>query len=81
MNEVEYSVVIPAYNEEDRLSEPLRNALVDFRRRNESAEVIVVDDGSTDATSDMVRELETDFPELRLIRLPDNRLRKDCLAQ
>ena len=67
------SIVIPAYNEESRLAPTLREALAYFRARGRSVEVIVVDDGSRDRTSALVRELSADHEELRLIRLPKNR--------
>lgn len=69
----EYSVVIPAYNEEERLEAPLVETLDYFRREDVSAEVIVVDDGSRDDTAGVVRDLMDDWPELRLIQLPSNR--------
>jgi dolichyl-phosphate beta-glucosyltransferase len=67
------SVVIPAYNEAGRLPRTLRDlqAFLDTDRR--SAEVIVVDDGSTDGTSEVVRQAELDDDRIRLIRLPQNR--------
>ena len=67
------SVVIPAYHEEARLERTLREALLDLRARGTSCEVIVVDDGSRDGTSALVLRMEEEFPELRLIRLPENR--------
>jgi glycosyltransferase involved in cell wall biosynthesis len=53
--------VVCAYNEASFLDEVLRVLVA----CPELTEVIVVDDGSTDATSDVV---ERDFPEVRLIR-------------
>ncbi|HEX9944691.1 MAG TPA: dolichyl-phosphate beta-glucosyltransferase [Thermoanaerobaculia bacterium] len=53
MNEtsVELSVVIPSYNEEKRLEPGLRQALEYLARRGSSYELLVVDDGSRDATA------------------------------
>jgi dolichyl-phosphate beta-glucosyltransferase len=67
------SVVIPAYNEADRLPATLRDlgAFLDGDPR--PAEVIVVDDGSTDETSNVVRRVEAADSRFRLIRLPQNR--------
>lgn len=67
------SVVVPAYNEERRLERMLREALTVLYRRGTPFEVIVVDDGSQDETSALVLRLSAEFPELRLIRLPENR--------
>jgi glycosyltransferase involved in cell wall biosynthesis len=49
---MEPSIVIPAHNEEAGL----RLLLPELRRRFPAAEIIVVDDGSTDATATVVRE-------------------------
>jgi GT2 family glycosyltransferase len=49
------SVIIPAYNEEKRLAPTVREAVEYFRGRSRSAEIIVVDDGSKDRTSDLTR--------------------------
>ena len=69
----EYSVVIPAYNEEDRLEGPLLETLTYLRDRCEGFEILVVDDGSRDRTADVARDLGGDHPEVDLIRLPANR--------
>jgi dolichyl-phosphate beta-glucosyltransferase len=44
------SVVIPVYNEERRVGATLREGLAFLRKRRIAAEVLVVDDGSTDGT-------------------------------
>ncbi len=49
------SVVIPAYNEEDRIVPTLTAALDYLARRGAPAEVVVVSDGSRDRTADVVR--------------------------
>ena len=54
------SIVIPAYNEAARLGKTLR-AVVDYLRQNRpDAEVIVVDDGSSDETADLARQVFQD---------------------
>ena len=68
-----YSIVIPAYNEAGRLPATLY-AVIDCVRRNRwSAEIIVVDDGSTDATAQVVQDIAGQAPEVRLMQNPGNR--------
>ncbi len=67
------SVVIPAYNEATRLPATLRDLRAFLDRDGRRAEVIIVDDGSTDGTSEVVRRLEAEDERIRLIRLPQNR--------
>ena len=66
------SIVIPAFNEEARLGPTLRDYVEYCRRTGRRAELIVVDDGSLDRTSTVVNALESEFPEVRLIRLAEN---------
>ena len=51
-----FSIVIPAYNEAGRIGGSLRAALEYLGRVSPESELIVVNDGSTDATPDIVRE-------------------------
>jgi len=44
------SIVIPAYNERDRLPPTLDRILDYLRERETTAEILVCDDGSTDGT-------------------------------
>lgn len=67
---VSLSVVIPAFNEEKRLPRTLASILAFLRGRGESFEVVVVDDGSTDATAKVARQAG---PEVRVLQNPGNR--------
>lgn len=68
-----FSIVIPAYNESERIPATLRQVVDCVRERGWAAEVIVVNDGSTDGTADVVRAIALDAPEIRLIENPGNR--------
>jgi dolichyl-phosphate beta-glucosyltransferase len=69
-----FSVVIPAFNEASRIGETLRLTLDYLRKVSPESELIVVNDGSTDATSPIVREvLETAKIETRLLENFPNR--------
>ncbi len=65
-----YSVVIPAYNESDKISSSLTQAVNFMRTFCDSFEIIVVDDGSKDNTASIVEEYSAENPEVRVIRNP-----------
>ncbi len=67
------SVVIPAYNEEKRLPKTLQETLSWLSGQDLEWELIVVNDGSKDRTSQVVREYQKEFPSLRLIDNKENR--------
>jgi dolichyl-phosphate beta-glucosyltransferase len=67
------SIVIPAYNEELRIGRSLKRVRLYLQSKTFTAEVIVVDDGSTDRTADIAgREAET-WAGLRVLRNDRNR--------
>jgi dolichyl-phosphate beta-glucosyltransferase len=68
-----WSVVIPAFNEEDRLPRYLGAVIGYFDGRGEPYEVIVVDDGSSDGTAAAVLDAGRQHRAVRLVRLPVNR--------
>jgi glycosyltransferase involved in cell wall biosynthesis len=68
-----YSIVIPAYNESARIGATLQEVVHCVRERGWDAEVIVVNDGSTDDTSRLVLDFALTAPEVRLIENPGNR--------
>lgn len=65
---MDYSLIIPAYNEETRLSETLNTAINYLKSNYTNFEIIVVDDGSTDKTCEVVRT----FDSVKLIELGYN---------
>ena len=69
----EISVVVPAYNEEIRLKSTLPHLWRALNRRFAAFEVIVVDDGSSDGTAQVVSQFSDDHPNVRLISYPQNR--------
>jgi glycosyltransferase involved in cell wall biosynthesis len=68
----ELSIVIPAVNEERRLPETLEKIHDYLMTRGFRAEVIVVDDGSTDETVQVVDAAAQRFREIRRITNPIN---------
>jgi glycosyltransferase involved in cell wall biosynthesis len=62
MNNRSCSIVIPAYNEAKRLPRTLQPILAFIKANSWDAEVIVVNDGSTDETADVVRAFSAENP-------------------
>lgn len=67
-----YSLVVPVYNEAGNILPLIEAAVAVLRPLAGGAEVILVDDGSTDATPDEIRRALARWPDLRAITLPRN---------
>lgn len=69
-----FSLVIPAFNEAERIGQTLTEAMAYLRQVSRESEVIVVDDGSTDSTAEVVRAAASEFGdiELRLLERSPN---------
>jgi glycosyltransferase involved in cell wall biosynthesis len=79
---VQLSLVIPAYNEAESLPELLSWIYRVCEPLYESYEVIVVDDGSTDNTWQVLKELKERYPQrLRAIRFARNYGKSAALYQ
>merc|ERR1712013_834663 len=72
---IDLSVIVPAYNEQERLPKMLDECLEFLEKRSSSYEVIIVDDGSKDSTSavglDYVEKFGCD--KVRVLTLGKNR--------
>lgn len=68
----ELSVVVPAYNEEERLEDTTESVVDYFRRRHYKFEVLIVNDGSTDSTLERARGLEKRLAEVHVVDLGSN---------
>jgi dolichyl-phosphate beta-glucosyltransferase len=75
------SVVIPAFNEAPRIA----NTIIDICRylkcQDFASEIIVVNDGSSDNTSEIVNNLIIDIPTLRLIGCTENKGKGKAIRQ
>jgi glycosyltransferase involved in cell wall biosynthesis len=70
---IDVSVVIPAYNEQNRIGPTLEQIRAYLHGRQLTWEVVVVDDGSADRTVDVVRTAMSAERRIRLLRSPRNR--------
>lgn len=67
------SVFFPAYNDAGTIASMVVMADRTLRNVSDDYEIIVVNDGSKDQTADVLAELETRYPKLRVVRHPVNR--------
>jgi glycosyltransferase involved in cell wall biosynthesis len=73
MDHPRLSIVIPAYNESARIEATLERVLDCVETRGWDAEVIVVDDGSSDDTVAILQRWMADQKRLHLVKNPGNR--------
>jgi len=70
---LDLSIVIPAYNEDARLPKSLEHIFAYLQTQPYRAEIIVVNDGSSDRTSEIVNACVQKYPGLRLLSNSGNR--------
>lgn len=63
------SVIVPAYNEAANIEATIRSVFSALRMRDE---VLVIDDGSTDATADVVRSLQNELGKRLILMQKEN---------
>ena len=69
---IQLSVIIPAYNERERLLPYLTEITSFLGKRRQPYEILVVDDGSHDDTAALVKQFRMKEPAVRLLRLAQN---------
>ncbi|MFI5176936.1 MAG: glycosyltransferase family 2 protein [Vicinamibacterales bacterium] len=67
------SIFFPAYNDAGTIASLVITARKTAQKLTPDFEIIVVDDGSADATSDIADELARTYPDVRVIHHPKNR--------
>jgi dolichyl-phosphate beta-glucosyltransferase len=72
MSTLQLSIVIPAYNEASRILQTLGSIKLYLEQTGYDSEVIVVNDGSSDSTAEMVTAQALTWSLLRLIHNPGN---------
>lgn len=66
-NPFEISIIIPAYNEEKKIEKDIREVFAFLKKAKIKGEIIVSTDGVTDQTNNIVKNLQKEFKELRLL--------------
>ena len=69
---MELSIIIPVYNEEERLPHTLGRIVNFFRQKRISFEIIVVNDGSSDGSKSIVERYRKKYEEISLIHYNRN---------
>lgn len=64
------SIIIPAYNEEDRLGPSLAQYAAFYEQRGEAVEILVVVNGSSDRTEEVARAFASAHPIVRVLVEP-----------
>jgi glycosyltransferase involved in cell wall biosynthesis len=62
------SVIIPCYNAEQTLARTLDSCIA----QPEAAQILVIDDGSRDASPDIATQYAQRYPQIELLRMPQN---------
>jgi dolichyl-phosphate beta-glucosyltransferase len=81
LSDPRWSVIIPAFNEALRLPRYLDEVVGYFEDRGEPYEVLVADDGSTDATAEVVRAVAHAHTQVHLLRSVANRGKGDAVRR
>jgi glycosyltransferase involved in cell wall biosynthesis len=67
-----FSVVVPFFNEYEGVGECCRELKILTEKMAPSAEIILIDDGSTDGTAQAMDEVAAAWPQCRVYHLPKN---------
>jgi glycosyltransferase involved in cell wall biosynthesis len=78
---MQYSVVIPVFNEEESLDELQRRIHQVMKGITSEHEIIYVNDGSFDKSLEVLNRLQNEFREIRIIPLAKRRGQSYCLAR
>lgn len=62
------SVIIPCFNAEQTLARTLDSCIA----QPEAAQILVIDDGSRDASPDIATQYAQQYPQIELLRMPQN---------
>ncbi|MFZ5951142.1 MAG: glycosyltransferase, partial [Candidatus Rifleibacteriota bacterium] len=72
MGNIKYSVTVPVYNESESLPDLVSRIETAMQNLRQNWELILVDDGSTDGSFAMIKELQKNHPALRGLKFSRN---------
>lgn len=72
MSDIDFSLVLPMYNEEESVTEVAEALLNELRKSGVKFELVLVDNGSSDGTQERIRTLSVQAPEISLAVVPKN---------
>lgn len=78
---MEISIVIPAYNEAESLPELLKQLTATLQPMNKVYEVLIIDDGSSDGTAELLRSLSSEYPNLKALIFRRNYGKSPALSE
>ncbi len=62
------TVIVPAYNEEDSIRLTVRCLVASFNKTNFDWQLVLVDDGSTDKTGEIIGHLALIYPNIKIVK-------------
>src|ERR1700755_1192847 len=71
-SDIVLSVLVPVHNESDQIAHNLSSIYAEASKTGLSTEIIVIDDGSTDNTWDLLEAIGRQMPELKALRFSRN---------
>lgn len=72
-------IVIPCYNEYNRIN---KQAYLDFLTKNNNCTIVFSDDGSTDETQKILKEIQNEFKNnVRIYRLNENKGKAEAIRE
>ncbi len=72
MSEIDLSVIIPTYNEAERIESSIKQVEEYFKSKKLTGEIIVSDDFSKDQTVEIVERLKSTFSNLKILKSDKN---------
>jgi len=64
---MQLSIALPCYNEEENIENTINDILAWFKEANIDGEIVAVNDGSKDATGDILARLAEQHPEVKAV--------------